>query len=270
MPFRRFSLGDYELIAIQAQPIRTIEAAMLFPDVPESEFQEEFERNPQYFAGSAKELRFGQTICALQGHGQTILVDTGMPLDNPVSTLIPGLREAGIEPDNVDLVILTHRDLDHVGGNLNDGRLTFPNATYVMGNREYEDCKVDTVRENYPPYFRPLEAVGALDVVADDAEVAPGIRLWLTPGHRSGVTSVLVDDKALLAADVWHCPLQVWHPDWKIKFDGDPELAVQTRKNVIREAAAKGWLVAVPHSPDFGIGRVIQSEDRLDWLPASD
>ena len=268
MPYRRFPLGEYELIAIQAQPNRTIEAAMLFPEVSESDFQAEFEMSPQYFAGSARELRFGQTICVIQGHGQTILVDTGMPLDNPVSTLIPGLREAGIEPDDIDLVILTHRDLDHVGGNLNEGKPTFANAKYVMGRTEYEDCKVDTVRANYAPYIQPLEAIGALDVVADDAEVAPGIRLWLTPGHRSGVTSLLIDDKALLTADVWHSPLQIWHPDWKIKFDGDPEQAVQTREKVIREAAAKDWLVAVPHSPDFGVGHVIQSEDHLDWSPA--
>ncbi len=268
MPYRRFPLGEYELIAIQAQPNRTIEAAMLFPEVSESDFQAEFEMSPQYFAGSARELRFGQTICVIQGHGQTILVDTGMPLDNPVTTLISGLSEAGIEPDDVNLVILTHRDLDHLGGNLNEGRPTFANAKYVMGRTEYEDCKVDTVRANYAPYIQPLESAGVFEVVSDDAEVAPDIRLWLTPGHRSGVTSVIVGDEALLAADVWHCPFQVWHPDWKIKFDGDPDQAVETRRKVVRDAAEKGWLVAVPHSPDFGTGRINQAADRLTWQPA--
>jgi glyoxylase-like metal-dependent hydrolase (beta-lactamase superfamily II) len=206
MPFYKVTLGAFELIALQAQPDRIIQASQLFPTVDPSEFEREFARNSHYFGKDATELRFTQNVCAIRASDQLILVDTGIPVENDGALVIPSLKEAGISPEDITLVMLTHRDMDHVGGNLTNGKPTFPNARYVIGQSEYESYKVDPVRATFPAHITPLEDSGVLDVVADDAEVARGIRLMLTPGHRSGATSVLVGDKAILTADVWHIP----------------------------------------------------------------
>jgi len=259
MPFHRVTSGDFEIIAIQVQPDRIVQAAQLYPNVDPSEFEEEFDRDSTYFGKDATELRFTQNICLVRTGKDLVLVDTGVPHDREGAMLLPGLVEAGISVEDITAVILTHRDMDHVGGNLLDGKPTFPNARYYIGKSEYEDYKVDPVRETFGTYIAPLEIAGVLDVVADDAEVVPGIRLWFTPGHRSGSTSVMVGFDCLLTADVWHHPAQVGHPEWYIAFDSDDDLASVVRMKVIELAAAKKWLLAVPHTPEFGLGRISQS-----------
>lgn len=256
MPFHRVPIGIGELIAIQAQPDRIIQTAQLFPSVDMNDFVSEYARDPHYFGKDSTELRFTQNICLVRTGSNLILVDTGVPHDREGALLLSGLAEAGISPSDITTVILTHRDMDHVGGNLLNDKPAFPNARYLIGRTEYEEYKVDPDRDTFPTYLAPLEQAGLLDIVANDAEVVPGIRLWLTPGHRSGATSVLVGDDCLLTADVWHHPAQVGHPEWKIGFDSDSDLAVETRREVITQANQNRWLVAVPHTPEFGLGRV--------------
>ena len=268
MPFHQVSFGDFEVIAVQAQPNRVIQAANLFPTVDLAEFEAEFVRNPTYFGTNSSELRFTQTICLVRKGAELILIDTGVPFDHEDAMLLGGMREAGITPDLVTLVVLTHRDMDHIGGTMRDGKPAFPKARYIISKCEYEGYKVDTDRSHFPAYIAPLEEAGVLDVVADDAEITPGLRLVLTPGHRPGATSVLVDNRLIALADVWHCPAQVSHPEWKIGFDTDADLAIKTRTNVIEEAEEKSWLVAVPHTPEFGLGRVGRKDGARVWLPA--
>ena len=69
-----------------------------------------------------------------------VLVDTGAGGSIPVTgLLIPNLRAAGIAPEDIDTVILTHGHADHLGGNVDDeGRPAFPNARYVMWRDEWE------------------------------------------------------------------------------------------------------------------------------------
>jgi len=261
MPFHSFAIGDFEVLSIQAQPDRVVDPREFFPDATSEELERLFATYPSFFGASASELRFTQNIFVVRADGKTILVDTGIPLDSPGAGLLPGLAEAGITPEDVDLVVLTHRDLDHVGGNLRDGKPTYANARYVIGRTEYEDFKADTGRaESFGKYIEPLTD---LEVLTDDAEIAPGIRLWLTPGHRSGANSVRVGDVAVLTADTWHSPIQVAHPEWSIRFDSDPELAAATRKSVIEQGEREGWLFGVPHTPFFGLGRIVDGA----WQP---
>ncbi len=266
MPFHRISVGDFEIIAIQAQPNRMIQAAQLFPTVDHSEFDREFDRDSTYFGKDSTELRFTQNICLVRTGAHLVLVDTGVPHDREGALLLSGLNEAGISVNDITMVILTHRDMDHVGGNLVDGKPTFPNARYAIGRSEYEGYKVDPDRDTFGTFVAPLEAAGVLDIVSDDAEIVPGMRLWLTPGHRSGATSVLVGEGCLLTADVWHHPAQVGHPEWHIGFDSDADLASGTRAKVIAMAAEKNWLLAVPHTPEFGLGRIGELKGERVWV----
>jgi len=261
MPFQSVNLGEYEIISVQAQPDRVVITGEFFPDASEADLAELFERYPRFLGGSLNELRFTQNIFVVRADGKTILVDTGIPVDSPGAGLLSGLAVAGIAPEDLDLVVLTHRDLDHIGGNLRDGQPTFANARYVIGRSEYDDFRADAGRaETFAKYVEPLTD---LEVVADDAEIVPGIRLWLTPGHRSGATSVRVGDVAVLTADTWHSPIQVAHPEWSIKFDSDPALAATTRKAVMEQGERESWLFGVPHTPFFGLGRIAEGV----WQP---
>ena len=71
------------------------------------------------------------------------MVDTGagpkglwtdwMPEPESQEKLLPELRRHGVEPDDVDIVFLTHVHIDHVGWNAQeDGSRTFPRARYLL------------------------------------------------------------------------------------------------------------------------------------------
>lgn len=266
MPFYRFSQGAVQLTVIQAQPEETISALELFPNIDVFELEKVFERIPQFFAGTSQLLRFTQNICIIHIHGKSIMVDTGIPVDHTDAMLLSGMREAGIQVEEIDFVILSHRDLDHIGGTISNGTTTFPNARYIMARTEYESYRVDPVRNHFSTYIGPIESAGKLDVVDDEAIVMPGLRLLLTPGHRPGAVSVLVDESILITADVWHCASQVTHPEWQIKWDTDANLAVETRKWILNLAEQNGYLVAVPHTVFFGLGRIARELNRQVWL----
>lgn len=88
----------------------------------------------------------------LAGNGLT-LVDTGLP-DTPEAIYLPASEELGRRPDEVRLVIITHADADHIGGNHAVRRL-FPNALlacHARDRRWASDPAVVTA-ERYDAFF---------------------------------------------------------------------------------------------------------------------
>lgn len=62
---------------------------------------------------------------------RNVLVDAGIP--RPMGNLFQGLEELGIAPSEIDIVVITHSDRDHVGGLLDEeGEISFPNASHIM------------------------------------------------------------------------------------------------------------------------------------------
>ena len=264
MPFHRLAHGTYEIFSIQAMPDRIVDASAMFPNATAEMLRAEFERVPAFFGDTPNDLRFTQNIYIVKTVGNIVLVDTGVPTDRPEAMLLAGMVEAGIPPDDVDTVILTHRDMDHVGGATTDGLPTFKNATYYIGRSEYESFRDDATRlESFAARIVPLEGANVLRIVDDNDELLPEIRLRLTPGHRSGATSVLVGTGALILAEVWHSTLQVVHPEISISFDTDPVLAATTRAEMVALARQDHLLVGVPHTPFGGLGYVVDG-----WRPA--
>ena len=270
MPVRTVALRDYELILLTNGAVRNVGLIDLLPTASLAQATEDFAANPEFFGGSPGQVPITQNIAVLRTAGLTILVDTGLPVDFPDAWLGDVLQEAGISPESIDLVVLTHRDWDHVGGNMRDGLPVYPRAQYVIPTTEYHSFAEDEAKaELFVSQIQPLVDLGQLDVVADDAEVAPGVRYWLTPGHRPGTTSVLIGDEAVLLADTLHFAIQVRHPKWSAKFDSDPGLAAETRRAVLSRAARENLLLAVPHIPDFGLGRIGEVGDSFIWQPAA-
>jgi glyoxylase-like metal-dependent hydrolase (beta-lactamase superfamily II) len=155
------------------------------------------------------------------------------------------LASAGVAPDDVTTVVLTHVHLDHAGWNTEADRPRFGNASYVVQSAEVEHVR-DT--DTYQRLLRPVEDAGQLRTVDGEVALAPGLRLLPTPGHTPGHQSVLTDT-ALLAGDVLVHPAQARWPELTYVYERDPEVAVASRRTVLDLAARTGVRIEPAHLP---------------------
>jgi glyoxylase-like metal-dependent hydrolase (beta-lactamase superfamily II) len=188
----------------------------------------------------------------LTGDRGATLVDTGIgPAGGEAanwlgtSGRLPDLlRMAGVEPADIDTVVLTHIHLDHVGWNTDQEAPRFRNATYVVQRAELDHVTAGP-NATYEKLVRPIAEAGQLRVVDGDTEMQ-GMRLMPTPGHTPGHQCV-VTDRAVLGGDVLVHPAQARWPELTYVYEREPEVAVTSRREVLALAAATGIPIAAAH-----------------------
>ena len=215
-----------------------------------------------------------------------VLVDTGAGNLAPTTgSLLPELEKAGVRPEEIDTVILTHGHPDHVGGNLDaEGRPAFTEARYVMSKTEWDfwtDASVDLRSMNIPEEMKTLLTATAhrclpplkkqVDLVERETDVVPGVRLLPAPGHTPGQMAVLVSsgkEQFLNLADSVIHPLCFEHADWRTMFDLAPDTAAETRRQLVDRASAEGFPVMAFHFPSAKAGRIVsRGANRWGWEP---
>lgn len=192
-----------------------------------------------------------------------MLVDTGVgPAESPAKAWapVPGklpaeLERAGIDPGDVDTVVLTHLHEDHYGwAVLPDRTPLFPNARYVVQHREVDALPAGDVALSY--IVDPLRAAGQLDEVAGAACLAkaPGrggsIRVVPTPGHTPGHQSVIIGgrhEQVIVTGDVLVHAVQLVDPSVSYAFESDVDAARRTRTTLLSEARANRAILATAH-----------------------
>ena len=199
---------------------------------------------------------------------RTILVDGGIgPRVTDKWTggaLVENLAQHGLDVDDITDVLYTHLHFDHVGWATQQGRITFPNATYRIHRADWEHF-VD----------RPGAAAGAvrklgpiaehLETFDTEVELAPGVIARPAPGHTPGSTIFVVasgGQRALLLGDVVHAVGELTDPHWHGLYDLDPEGARTLRDAIADEAAEAGDLIAAAHFPGLRFGRLVVTPER--------
>ena len=242
--------------------------------------------------------------------GKIILIDTGAGndksrpeqkvLDHLHNPYLAALNAAGVEPDDIDLILLTHIHSDHVGWNtrLVNGQWvpTFPNAVTVCSAREWaygvaltdrDETAVARVRSEaglgqpvrnpvagtFADSMRPLEFTGHVRLIEiDGTEVIPGIRFLSTPGHSIDNASIeLVSDGqvAVFGGDVLHHPVEIYDRELVSCFCEFPDAVPASRLKLLKHAAEHSAVFFSSHFPLSSVGHIVGQNGSYGWRPLS-
>jgi glyoxylase-like metal-dependent hydrolase (beta-lactamase superfamily II) len=252
-----------------------------FPAVPAAAWAPWRRRHPEAFSGT-DHWRLRDWCFVVRARDRVVLVDTGVGGPGvPGATWIgaPGrlpeeLAAAGVDPDEIDLVVLTHLHLDHVGWNLAwDGdrpRPRFPRARYLVQRADWElfgSRGDENDREAFDRCVAPLRDLGVAELLDGDRVLDRQLTLLHTPGHTPGSQSLLVasgGDAVLLWGDVANHPAQIGEPDWGPGSDVQPELARRTRRRLLERIETEAMWLAPAHFPE-PFGAVTRVDGARRW-----
>ncbi|WP_416409035.1 MBL fold metallo-hydrolase [Agrobacterium rosae] len=256
---------------------------LLFPGRTVADLREyETVLSPHHVDFGTARILLGVHSHLLRIGGRNILIDTCIGEHKPRprraddwhqrrgSGYLERLAAHGLRPDDIDMVLCTHLHADHVGWNtkLVDGRWlpTFPNARYLVGKQEFthwqEAENKAPGQHNHGSFIDsvlPILEAGQLDLVDADAEIADGISLKPLPGHSPGQIGLCIchgTEKAVFCADAIHSVVQVYHPDWVSRFCSDPEMAIATRMELLKDSANNGTILIPAHLRHFSGMRI--------------
>jgi glyoxylase-like metal-dependent hydrolase (beta-lactamase superfamily II) len=221
--------------------------------------------------------------------GKLVLIDCGNGIGQleaskgAVGRTIPNLAAAGIQPKDVDIVLMSHLHPDHTNGiRAGDNSMAFPNAEIMVPAKDWEfwmsednnaKAQSNPMMKNYFANVRKVYA-GIEDKVTKydwDKEVAPGITAVGAPGPTPGHTTFVVasgNSKVLLQSDVTNIPeLFLRNPNWHVAFDIDANEAQATRHKFYDMAAAEKALVVGFHFSFPSMGYVEKDGARYRLVP---
>lgn len=261
--FNRFKLGGFE--------VTTLLAGTRTSDKPQETFG--LNATPEEFAAAsaaafipADKTQNFFTPTLVNTGTELVLFDTGLAPEG----ITAALAAAGITPDLIDVVVLTHMHGDHIGGLMANGAPTFANARYVTGAVEHNHWS-GAANEGFDANVRPLaDKTTFLD---DGGAVVSGITAMAAFGHSPGHMAYRIESNgaqiALLADTANHYVWSLAHPDWEVRFDADKAAAAATRRNLLGMLAADKLPFIGYHMPFPGVGYVEPRDSGFRYVPAT-
>ncbi|MBE9606366.1 MBL fold metallo-hydrolase [Acetobacteraceae bacterium H6797] len=281
----RFKHGAYEVTVISDGRLPLGKPEPAFPASPPSEIRGLLEGN---FL-PPDEATLEQNVMVLNTGRQLILFDTGMgdsmgadgKMFGPTTgKMLNNLRAAGIQPEQIDLVVLSHAHCDHCWGLVDaSGNRVFPNAQVAVTEADLKYWTDDNNKRG--PAFMTAFIEGAkknlsayrdrMIMVKDGGEVAPGITAIFTPGHTVGHScyAITSDNRTMVYSGdlAHHHILLLQRPRWEFSFDTDPKLSAQSRVRMLDRLATDRHEVLSYHFPWPGLGHVAKAGDGFLWVP---
>lgn len=268
MNYHKFSIGQFECIAFKDKS-QVIPLTKQFPQVAESDLQAALdecgleEMNPTV----------GFNCLYVNTGFHKIMIDCGYA-DQELGR---NMKAAGLDYKDINAVLITHGDGDHVGGMAN-----FPNAQFYIPEKAYQlwtskEGQQQMISE-FKRVFKPIipakllpqklagrlkygteilpNIKNQLNLIDTRRPIFPGIRMIEAFGHRSDHYAVEIEsDGATLIhiVDAFRHPIQVLHPDWYSFIDSYPTQTVATIRHLVKIAKEKKALIFGAHLSFPGI-----------------
>ena len=275
----RFKLGASE-ITILSDGHMLVPPRVLAGNIPDAALQGFLDE--RRFTGDR--VSFNLNIaCVRTGAGITLIdAGAGGTWEPTAGRLSDSLEAAGIKPETVGTVILTHAHPDHLWGLIDDldGSLRFPKARYLITAREHAFWTAEAGKLQGPiegmtagarRVFKAIES--RLARVKPGAEIVPGIVALDTSGHTPGHISLLLGsgaERLIVTADaIQNAHVSLAHPKWQPRADMDGDKGAASRHRLIDMAAADKLMVLGYHLPFPGLGRIERKGTAFAWVPAS-
>lgn len=188
-PYYEFSLGSAQ-IQVLSLVEKDLKAAILQPGT-------EAQRTAIARAYPEGNIRNFLNVLLLRGNGIVALVDTGFVWTG--AELDAALRHAGITPEDITHVVLTHAHSDHVGGLLREGQPSFPKAKILFSRKELaywtNPANRAAASEGARKIFQEMDIilreygdrVSGIEPGTDIWKELPGIQAVDEAGHTPGI-----------------------------------------------------------------------------------
>jgi glyoxylase-like metal-dependent hydrolase (beta-lactamase superfamily II) len=191
----------------------------------------------------------------------------------PPPGLLVRLAEAGVKPDEIAHVVITHTHFDHFSGmtEKRDGSYQpcFPNARHYVGLADWSSADMEKALEDANSLASRTLAIlhreGLLETVTGNRSLTPEIQILAAPGETPGHQIVRVSSEGqtfYALGDLYHHPIEVEHPEL-MSFWADATANGNSRQQLADAALAENALLAATHIPT--IGRLKRTGTGVVW-----
>jgi glyoxylase-like metal-dependent hydrolase (beta-lactamase superfamily II) len=277
----RFKIGDFEATVVSDGPLPLGDPTTSFQGLPPEQLKKMLADNFLPTDNAVLE----QNALVVNTGRNLILFDTGMGTDQTygptTGKLLANLKAAGIDPAQIDAVVITHAHIDHCWALMSDdGRQNFPNARIFITKSDF-DFWTDESKMAQGGFMKPF-IVGArkhllpvrdkTTFVEDGKEVLPGVTAIASPGHTVGHTCYVVssgNQSLMFTGDLCHHQvLLLQTPRLEFAYDTDPKQSAMTRVRVLDMLASQRMPIVSYHFPFPGVGHVAKAGDGFAWHPS--
>jgi glyoxylase-like metal-dependent hydrolase (beta-lactamase superfamily II) len=271
----RFMLGAFECFALRDGFYR-YHLEDMFSNVPKAQIETVLQQSGL----TTDYVETPYTCLLIRTAAQWVLIDVGAgSLASTTGQLVDNLQAVGVQPSDIDTIIITHAHPDHIGGNLDvQGNPRFPKARYFMSRREWNFWTKDAMGANFSWFAsfvrQQLEPVlNRIQWLDGNTEILDGLQVVEAPGHTPGQIALWLSSQGkrlLHVSDVVLHPLHLEHPDWLPVYDIMPDQAAATKHHLFNTAAETHTLVFAHHFPPFpNLGLIMKQGDHWRWKPLS-